>query len=197
MWATLLLSPPEGSAFNSRPHMQSPSRGASHSSRPDSPSLHWSILRYVFLDLALPMRLFDIPAIKVCSLCRPGTLKRHLCRRCLLAHVVVQQAPLAFRPCFCCKRQALSPPVQAGRFRACWNILVLAFFCRRLAQQRNNDSFSCYFAHTLSKELSAFLQSKVCRMCSLILLVHAAMLVHSMHCSRLSLQAPQSWQARL
>eukprot|EP00891_Asterochloris_glomerata_P000910 jgi/Astpho2/910/fgenesh1_pg.00016_%23_107_t len=94
--------------------LQSPTPGASHSNRPDSASLHWSILRYVFLDLALPLRLLDIPALK------------------------------------------------AGRFRACWNILVLAFFCRRLAQQRNNDSFTCYFAHTLSKELSAFLQSKAC-----------------------------------
>ena len=99
--ATLsLLSPPESSAFHSRSHVQSPTCGASHSSRPDSASLHWSILRYVFLDLALPMRLFDIPAIKVCSLSRPGTLKKPLYGRCILAQLVAEQAPLAFRPCF-------------------------------------------------------------------------------------------------
>ena len=147
------------SPLHSRSHVQS---GASHSNRPDSASLHWSILRYVFLDLALPLRLLDVPAIKVCSLSRPGTFERHLRRR-LFAHLVVQLDPLAFRQFLCCKGGAVSPPVQAGRFRACWNVLVLAFFCRRLAQQRINDSFSCYFAHTLSKELSAFLQSKVCR----------------------------------
>ena len=92
---------------------------------------------------------------------------RLLSRRSLLAHIVAQQAPLTFCSCFSGKDKAVSLPVQAGRFRACWNILVLAFFCRRLAQQRNNDSFTCYFAHTLSKELSAFLQSKVCGMWSL------------------------------
>ena len=71
---------------------------------------------------------------------------------------------------------------------------MLAFFCRQLAQQRTNDSFSCYFAHTLSKELSAFLQSKVCRLvfpvCSLVLPVRAAMLVLPMHCSRPSCKHP-------
>ena len=37
---------------------------------------------------------------------------------------------------------------------------MLVYFCRQLAQQRNHNSFSCYFAHTLSTDLSAFLQSK-------------------------------------
>ena len=186
-------TPLEGSALHSCSHMQSPTRGESHSSKPDSASLHWSILRYVFLDLALPMRLFDIPAIKVCSLSRPGAVFSLTLWRSRL--------PLPFVPGPCCKGGAVSPPVQAGRFRACWNILVLAFFCRQLAQQRNNDSFSCYFAHTLSKELSAFLQSKVCRtalpVCSLILPVLAAIFISPMHCSRPSLQAPLSRQARL
>lgn len=46
--------------------MQSPQRGRRREGgSPDSPALHWSIIRYCFLDLHLPMRLYDVPAIKV------------------------------------------------------------------------------------------------------------------------------------
>ena len=46
--------------------------------------------------------------------------------------------------------------IQQGRFRACYNLLVLLFFMMSLTKHRE---FSVDFAHPIDPRLSAFLQS--------------------------------------
>ena len=53
--------------------------------------------------------------------------------------------------------------MQAGRFAACWNILVLAYVCYQLRRYPNADpaSTSWQFAHPLDPCLIRFLESQV------------------------------------
>ncbi|KAK9820115.1 hypothetical protein WJX72_006267 [[Myrmecia] bisecta] len=76
-------------------------------------SVHWTVLKTVFQELRLPMRMLDVEGIK------------------------------------------------AGRFKPCWNILVLVYFCRQIVLCGGMGQLSCSFAHPLANELATFLQSKV------------------------------------